>query len=143
MNTSKTIILIDDDKKFSFGLVAVLRRAGYQVHPAYNGEDGLALIYADKPDLIISDIIMPPPNGIQLREELVKNPQYRHIPFLFVTARTAQTEKEPGLESGVDGYITKPFDVNELLGRIQTVLRNVETTHRSDPHGANLVENHF
>ena len=123
MNSSKTIVVIDDDKKFSFGLVAVLRRAGYRVETAYNGDEGLAAIRSEKPDLIISDIMMPPPNGIQLRKELTKDPRFGRIPFLFLTARTALMDKVVGLESGADDYITKPFDVNELLGRIQAVLR--------------------
>ncbi|MCX6068600.1 MAG: hybrid sensor histidine kinase/response regulator [Chloroflexi bacterium] len=123
MSSSKVILVIDDDKKFSFGLVMVLRRAGYQVITAYNGVEGLEVIRDKNPDIILCDIMMPPPNGIQLKKELENDPNARRIPFLFLTARTAPVDRLVGFESGADDYITKPFDVNELLVRVQNVLR--------------------
>jgi signal transduction histidine kinase len=126
MTKSHTILVIDDDKKFSFGLVAVLKRAGYQVRTACNGVEGLTSIRAENPDMILCDVMMPPPNGIELKKELASNPHIGRIPFLFLTARTAPADKMIGLEYGADDYITKPFDVNELLARIQSVLRRDE-----------------
>lgn len=122
----KKILVIDDDKKFSFGLVAVLRRAGYLVVTAYNGEEGLAMAKAEKPDIILCDIMMPPPNGIELKKNLRDDSDLSKVPFLFLTARTAQVDKLTSFEIGADDYITKPFDVNELLARIQAVLRREE-----------------
>ena len=126
---NKTILVIDDDKKFSLGLVAVLRREGFDVINAGNGAEGMAAIRSSKPDIILCDIMMPPPNGIQLKKELANDPQLGHIPFFFLTARTAQVDKLAGLQSGADDYITKPFDVNELLARIQSVIRREERGH--------------
>ena len=126
---NRTILVIDDDKKFSLGLVAVLRREGFDVINASNGSEGMAAIRATKPDIILCDIMMPPPNGIQLKKELSVDPDLGHIPFFFLTARTAQMDKLAGLQSGADDYITKPFDVNELLARIQSVLRREERGH--------------
>jgi len=126
MNSDKTILVIDDDRKFSLGLVAILRREGFQVISAVNGADGLAAIRTSKPDIILCDIMMPPPNGIQLKKELSADPQFGQIPFLFLTARVSQADKLAGLEIGADDYITKPFDVNELLARIKSVLRRYE-----------------
>jgi signal transduction histidine kinase len=123
MSGQKTIVLIDDDQKFSFGLAAVLRRAGFHVLTAFNGVDGEKLIRMEKPDLILCDIMMPPPNGLQLKRELENDPQAGAIPFLFLTARTGQSDKIASLAIGADDYITKPFDVNELLARIEAVLR--------------------
>ncbi len=123
MNGAKTILVIDDDQKLSFGLVAVLRRAGFQTKTASSGAEGLKSIRAEKPDVILCDIMMPPPNGIQLKKELSNDPETRRIPFLFLSARTAQVDKLAGLENGADDYITKPFEVNELLARIQAILR--------------------
>lgn len=123
MSAEPTILVIDDDQKFSFGLVAVLRRAQYRVLTAFNGADGLGQIRAEKPDLILCDIMMPGSNGIQLKKSLVDDPQLGRIPFLFLTARTAPADKLVGLENGADDYITKPFEVNELLARIKSVLR--------------------
>lgn len=123
MCSSKVILVIDDDKKFSFGLVMVLRRAGYQVISADNGVEGLKAIREKNPDIILCDIMMPPPNGIQLKRELENDTSASRIPFFFLTARTAPVDRLVGFESGADDYITKPFDVNELLIRIQNVLQ--------------------
>ena len=123
---NRTILVIDDDKKFSLGLVAVLRREGFDVINASNGSEGMAAIRATKPDIILCDIMMPSPNGIQLKEELSTNPELGHIPFIFLTARTAQVDKLAGLQSGADDYITKPFDVNELLARISNCSTSLE-----------------
>jgi signal transduction histidine kinase len=123
MDTKKIILVIDDDRKFALGLVAVLRREGYQVHHASNGVEGMSAIRNLKPDMILCDIMMPPPNGIQLKAELSQDPIFGQIPFIFLTARTAQVDKLIGLDSGADDYITKPFDIDELLARVQAVLR--------------------
>jgi DNA-binding response OmpR family regulator len=127
MNPSKTILVIDDDEKFSFGLVSILRRNGYQVLTANNGALGLEMIRSKRPDIILSDVMMPPPNGIQLKKELAGEPEIiSRIPFLFLTARTSTADKVVGLEYGADDYITKPFDINELLARIKSVLARDE-----------------
>lgn len=126
MNSVKTILVIDDDKKFSLGLVAVLRREGFQVFNVNTGAEGLIAIRNYKPDVILCDIMMPPPNGIELKKEISADPELGQIPFLFLTARTAQVDKLAGLQSGADDYITKPFDVNELLARINSVVRRYE-----------------
>jgi DNA-binding response OmpR family regulator len=126
MNQSQTILVIDDDEKFSFGLVSILRRNGYQVVTASNGVQGLEKIRAIKPDIILCDVMMPPPNGIQLKKELAGDPAASRIPFFFLTARTSTADKVAGLENKADDYITKPFDVNELLARIESVQRREE-----------------
>ncbi len=137
MNTSKKALVIDDDQKFSFGLVSVLRKGGYHVITASNGTEGLNTIRAEKPDIILCDIMMPPPNGLQLRKELENDPQLGRIPFLFLTARTAPMDKLAGLENGADDYVTKPFEVNELLARIQSVLRRDELGRQRGVQEAN------
>jgi two-component system, sensor histidine kinase and response regulator len=117
------IVVIDDEKVILLGIGTILKNAGYQVATALNGAEGLKLIRANPPDLIICDVTMPPPDGFELKEILSKDPKISNIPFVFVTARTAQTDKVAGLESGADDYITKPFDRAELLARVQAVLR--------------------
>ncbi|MDR3574646.1 MAG: response regulator [Anaerolineaceae bacterium] len=117
------ILIIDDDDNLLFGLLAVMRREGYQCISAANGKDGLKLAQERLPDLIISDVMMPPPNGFELRKQLSQNSKTIHIPFIFLTARTSQGDKIFGLESGADDYITKPFDRGELVARVHAVLR--------------------
>lgn len=123
MSESTTILVIDDDKNYSFALVAVLQKAGFHVLVAGNGREGLEMIREQKPGLILCDMMMPPPNGIQLKKEISNDSVLGKIPFLFLTARTAQADKLAGLMSGADDYITKPVDSAELLARIHAVLR--------------------
>jgi len=120
------IVLIDDEEKLLFGLKAIMRREGYAVFSAQNGNDGAELIREVNPDLIICDVMMPPPNGFQLKRMLADNERYAGIPFIFLTARTSEGDKVTGLAIGADDYITKPFGVDELVGRVKAVLRRTE-----------------
>lgn len=118
-----TILVIDDEKNLQFGLQTVLQRAGYDVQIADNGSMALALIRSTPPDLIICDVMMPAPNGIDLFRILSQTPATAAIPFLLLTARSAPADRLFGLELGVDEYMTKPFDVRELLLRVRNLLR--------------------
>jgi DNA-binding response OmpR family regulator len=118
-----SILLIDDEPNLLLGLEVIMRRAGYRVFTASDGKQGMLLAQQNLPDIIVSDVMMPPPNGFDLRKQLSQNPKTAAIPFIFLTARTAQVDKLHGLEAGADDYVTKPFDRQELLARIQAVLR--------------------
>ncbi|MBN1486244.1 MAG: hybrid sensor histidine kinase/response regulator [Anaerolineae bacterium] len=118
-----TILLIDDEESLLFGLTAIIRRAGYEVISANNGTDGIQLARENHPDLILCDVMMPPPDGFEVRRILSIDPETACIPFIFVTARSTQTDKVQGIELGADDYITKPFDRQELVARIKATLR--------------------
>lgn len=120
---STTVAVIDDDRAVLFLLTTILKKSGYQVLTATNGYDGLRLIQESCPDLILCDVMMPPPDGFELRRILARNPVTAPIPFIFLTARAAQGDKLHGIEAGADDYITKPFDNQELLARVKAVLR--------------------
>lgn len=122
----RKILLIDDEPNLLVGLSAIMQRAGYLVYSAGNGLDGLRLAQEQLPDLIICDVMMPPPNGFELRKRLAQTPATSVIPFIFLTARMAQGDKLAGLEAGADDYITKPFNREELLARVLAVLRRQE-----------------
>jgi two-component system, sensor histidine kinase and response regulator len=117
------LLIIDDEANIVMGLQAVLRREGYVVMTAGRGSEGLQLARDHCPDLILSDVMMPPPNGFELKKILSQDPQTADIPFIFLTARTAGGDKINGLKMGADDYITKPFQVEELLVRLEAVLR--------------------
>jgi diguanylate cyclase (GGDEF)-like protein len=130
INKSTRVLLIDDEPHLLFGLNAVVKRAGFEVITATNGRSGLERAQQDHPDIIVCDVMMPPPNGIQLKQLLAEDPITAQIPFIFLTARTNLADKLAGLSSGADDYITKPFKTEELVERIRAVLRRHEAGHQ-------------
>ena len=127
METSSTILIIDDEPALLLGLATRIKRQGYQVVTASNGNDGLQKAKAVLPDLILSDVMMPPPNGFELRRLMAQDPKLADIPFIFLTARSGVEDRVNGIRDGADDYITKPFVTEELLARIEAVLRRVRT----------------
>lgn len=120
---TKTILLIDDDDILLSGLSVMIKRAGYNLLMTNKSSEGLRLANELRPDLIICDVIMPYPNGFELRQLLEKDSATSSIPFIFLTSRSSQKEKVYGLDVGADDYITKPFDCQELMARINAALR--------------------
>ena len=108
------------------GLAALIKRQGYDVITACDGYDGLKKAKDTLPALILSDVMMPPPNGFEVRRLMSQDPQLASIPFIFLTARTDTVDRVNGIRGGADDYITKPYVPDELLARIDAVLRRVE-----------------
>ncbi len=121
-----TILVIDDEPNLLIGVAALLKRDGYIVLVASNGNEGLDIARSSKPDLILSDIMMPPPNGFEVRRLLGLDPELSTIPFIFLTAKTGVEDRISGIRDGADDYITKPFNPEELVARIETVFRRVK-----------------
>ena len=104
-------------------LLSDIFKSVYQVYQADNGEMGLAIAQENIPDLIISDIMMPVMDGIELCRRIKENVITSHIPVILLTARTAVTFKYEGLETGADDYITKPFNTEELRLRVENLIK--------------------
>jgi signal transduction histidine kinase len=121
-----TILIIDDEPALRIGLAATIRRRGYDVVTACDGLDGMQKAKDFLPDLIVSDVMMPPPNGFELRKMMARDPLLASIPFIFLTARTGVEDRVNGIRDGADDYITKPFDTEELLARMEALLRRVQ-----------------
>lgn len=121
-----TILIIDDEPALRTGLAAMIKRRGYDVVTACDGLDGMQKARDFLPDLIVSDVMMPPPNGFELRKMMARDPLLASIPFIFLTARTGLDDRVYGIRDGADDYITKPFDTEELLARMEAVLRRVQ-----------------
>ena len=126
MDNSRTILVVDDDPAILMGLNLKIKRHGYQVVTATDGNDGLKKAKEFKPDLVLSDVMMPFPDGFEMRRLLSQDEQLASIPFIFLTARTEVQDRLKGLREGADDYIQKPFDTDELLARIDAVIRRVE-----------------
>ncbi len=125
MDKNSTILIIDDEPALLLGLSARIKRQGYQVVTASNGSEGLQKAREALPDLILSDVMMPPPNGFELRRLMGQDPRLASIPFIFLTARSGVEDRVNGIRDGADDYITKPFVTDELFARIEAVLRRV------------------
>lgn len=127
MDTIKKVLLIEDDPHQLFAESLILKRFGFEVIAAADGASGLARAREELPDIIVSDIMMPAPNGFELKALLAADPRTAEIPLIFLTARAFQVDKLAALDRGVDDYITKPFQPDELAARIRAVLRRYET----------------
>ncbi|MBI2513455.1 MAG: response regulator [Opitutae bacterium] len=119
-------ILVVDDQPINVQLLKrKLEREGMQVATAFSGREALDLVAADKPDLILLDVMMPDMDGIEVCQRLQGDPETKIIPVIFITARTSKEGKIEGLGVGAVDYITKPIDLDETLARVQTQLRFV------------------
>jgi signal transduction histidine kinase len=108
------------------GLTLKIKRHGYQVVTAKDGNDGIRKVKENKPDLVLSDVMMPFPDGFEMRRILAQDTQLASIPFIFLTARTDVQDRLRGFREGADDYILKPFIAEEVLARIDAVLQRVE-----------------
>src|SRR5215212_517034 len=128
MDKNSTILVIDDEPALLLGLAAKIKRQGYHVVTASNGSEGMQKAKEVLPDLILSDVMMPPPNGFELRRLMSQDPHLAPIPFIFLTARSGVEDRVNGIRDGADDYITKPFVTEELFARIEAVLRRVKVS---------------
>ena len=114
----KKVLIVDDEQDIVESLKFVLEASGFECYCAYNGEDGLNLAKEISPDLIILDVMMPKINGYKICRLLKYDVKYKNIPILMVTARSQDEDKLIGEETGVDEYITKPFDLDEIVMKV-------------------------
>lgn len=122
-------ILVVDDEEYITDLVAVgLRFVGFEVDTAADGREALAKVAEFRPDLIVLDVSMPALDGLEVVQRLRRDGIA--TPVVFLTARDAPAERVKGLHLGADDYVTKPFNLEELLARIEAVLRRVSETDR-------------
>jgi DNA-binding response OmpR family regulator len=123
MLTMTTILLADDQPDLRAMLSLTLESAGFQVLRSSDGLEALAILQAHAVDLILADIAMPRLNGYQLYQRVRENPRWLAIPFIFLTARTLDSDIRYGKELGVDDYLTKPIEPEDLLAAVYGRLR--------------------
>lgn len=123
---NKTILIVDDEKDIVELLAYNLEREGYQIAKAYDGQQALQYIKENKPALVILDLMLPVINGFEICRILRKKPETEGLPIIMLTAKTDSVDKIMGLEIGADDYITKPFNIRELIARVRAVLRRWE-----------------
>ena len=118
----KKILIVDDEQDIVESLKFVLEAADYTCYCAYNGEDGLKLAKEIIPDLMILDVMMPKINGYKISRLLKYDNKYKNIPILMITARSQEEDKLIGEETGADEYITKPFDLDDVVDMVNKYL---------------------
>jgi DNA-binding response OmpR family regulator len=130
---SERILVIDDDADVVQFVRMSLAREGYEVVTAQEGAAGLRLAVATPPDLVLLDILMPDIDGLELLSRLRVNPATTNVPVVLLTARADAHDRVRGLELGADDYITKPFDIEELVARVGAVLRRSKAMRDLSP----------
>jgi DNA-binding NarL/FixJ family response regulator len=125
---AKRILVVDDEAKLLRAVAVTLREEGYEVTTARSGAEALVRINEAIPDLIISDIRMPGMDGHQLARSLRSNARTALIPIIFLTAKDERRDRIAGIRTGVDAYLTKPFDSEELIAVVANILSRVERT---------------
>ncbi|HXB10720.1 MAG TPA: response regulator [Bacteroidia bacterium] len=127
----KKILLIEDNLEMRENTSEILDLAGYVMVVAENGKQGVEMAKKEKPDLIISDIMMPDLDGYGVLHILSKDPDTAGIPFIFLTAKADRGDMRKGMNMGADDYLTKPFEETELLNAIETRLKRNEFFRKS------------
>jgi len=119
--TRRRVLVVEDDASIMLGLRINLEAEGYTVLQAEDGEKGLALARAERPDLVILDVMLPKLNGLQVLQNVRRDGLA--MPIIVLSARTAEMDKVTGLELGAEDYVAKPFSLAELLARVKAALR--------------------
>jgi CheY-like chemotaxis protein len=121
----KKVLIIEDDEVVRENTAELLELANYKVFTAENGKIGVAEAKKQIPDIILCDIMMPELNGYGVLQIISKEPETKHIPFIFLSAKTEHKDIRKGMDLGADDYITKPFDESELFSAIESRLARV------------------
>ncbi|HEX8477514.1 MAG TPA: response regulator [Telluria sp.] len=112
------ILIVDDSPTERYYLTAILERNGFVVTTAENGDDAMAKIKADRPELILMDVVMPGANGFQVTRAIAKDPELADVPIIICSTKNQETDRIWGLRQGARDYLVKPVDEAQLLARI-------------------------
>lgn len=128
MADKQTILVVDDEQDLLDLIEYNLKKEGYNVLKAEDGEEGIRVAREHSPDLVLLDIMMPEMDGLEVVEIMRDDEDLKRIPIIFLTARGDEKTEVEGLNKGGDDYITKPISTNKLISRIKAVLRRYEET---------------
>ena len=126
---SKRLLVVDDEPNLLVAVGACLRGEGFDVVTARGGAEALVRVAESVPDLVVSDVRMPGMDGYQLARQLRSSPRTALTPVVFLTAKDETSDRVEGFRAGVDAYLTKPFEPDELVAVIRGILDRVQRTH--------------
>lgn len=130
----ETILVVEDDRSLRDGLAMNFRLRGYRVVTAADGDEGLRAAFDERPDLVVLDLMLPGVDGLEILSEL--RGREVAVPVLILSARDRLNDKVRGLEVGADDYLTKPFQLPELMARVEAMLRR----RRAERRAASAIE---
>ncbi len=130
--SQQTILVIEDERALVEVLTYNLRKEGFEVLSAGDGQDGLRRAQTNLPDLIVLDLMLPVIEGLEVCRQLRSGPRTRDIPILMLTARSEEIDEILGFQMGADDYVTKPFKIKALIQRVKALLRR---KHNPEPAG--------
>jgi DNA-binding response OmpR family regulator len=119
---NKRILVVDDEVDLVETIRFSLELDGYDVLVAYNGEEALNQARKENPDLILLDLMLPKLDGYKVCRLLKFDEKYKHIPILMLTAKIQEKDRATGMETGANEYITKPFEMDELMKKVKNYL---------------------
>jgi two-component system alkaline phosphatase synthesis response regulator PhoP len=122
MSKPQSVLIVDDEPNILLSLQFLVKKAGYEVRTAKDGEEALAEILRAAPDLVLLDVMMPKIDGFSVCERIRANPEWKDMRIIMLTARGRDIEREKGLALGADDYITKPFSTKDAIARVEAVL---------------------
>jgi len=130
---TKSVLVVDDEPNIILSLEYLMKRSGYEVRVARDGEEALTSILTAPPDLVLLDINIPKRNGYEVCQAIRANPDLNNVRILMVTAKGRDVEIEKGLALGADGYATKPFSTKELAERVAALINGAEAGKTKQP----------
>jgi two-component system alkaline phosphatase synthesis response regulator PhoP len=119
---NKTILVADDEPNIVISLEYLLKREGYTVVVAHNGQEALDAMAAQRPDLVLLDVMMPVKTGFEVCQEVRASDALKHTKILMLTAKGRDTDMVKGLALGANGYMTKPFSTHDLVQKVADLL---------------------
>jgi len=134
------ILAIDDSPIIHKIITAALTPLGYQVVTALDGEQGLAMVRSTRPDLVITDVMMPGMDGYEVTRRLRRDPAFAYLPILVLTSQSSLDEKIRAFEAGADDHVVKPFEPGELAARLAVLLRRGQVAQTAQSLGATTDE---
>jgi DNA-binding response OmpR family regulator len=122
MTKTQSVLIVDDEPNILLSLQFLMKKNGYEVRTAKDGEEALAEIARAVPDLVLLDVMMPKIDGFSVCERIRATAEWKHMRIIMLTARGRDVEREKGLALGADDYITKPFSTKDAIARVEAVL---------------------
>ncbi len=126
----KRLLIVEDNARLLRVIAVYLEKAGFQLMTARSGDEAILKLAETIPDLIVSDIMMPGTDGFAFAAFVRSNPRTDLIPIVFLTARDRREDRIKGFRAGVDAYLVKPFEPEELVAVIENILSRISRTHR-------------